>query len=204
MKKKFIRKLIAGILVILLTLANSIIALAQTYVPGEDFVYLSDLTWMSAKTDYETVQIDKGLENKPLELYQNGVAVEYEKGICAHANSEIVYNIEGKNLGRFTAMVGVNVQAGLTDNKEGSVIFKIKVDDKQIFTSPLVLQKDDGVSVNVTIPENSKTLTLIVNDGGNGISCDHGIWADAKLYTASASNQVPKNIITNTNHYELD
>lgn len=40
-----------------------------------------------------------------------------------------------------------------------------------------------GANIDITIPEGSTELYLIVNDGGDGSSCDHGDWINPTIYS---------------------
>ncbi len=45
-----------------------------------------------------------------------------------------------------------------------------------------------GVNIDVAIPETSTSLYLIVNDGGDGFSCDHADWINPTLYKANGDS----------------
>lgn len=45
-----------------------------------------------------------------------------------------------------------------------------------------------GVNVDVPLPEGSNQLFLIVNDGGDGISCDHADWINPTIYKANGDS----------------
>lgn len=52
------------------------------------------------------------------------------------------------------------------------------------FISPLVTKNRPTVSIDVDLT-GAKELFLVINDGGNGPSCDHADWLEPKLVTAS-------------------
>ncbi|MDN8880914.1 NPCBM/NEW2 domain-containing protein, partial [Staphylococcus aureus] len=64
---------------------------------------------------------------------ENGQEVEYDKGLGTHANSEIVYDLSGKNYGIFETYVGVDRE--MRNASEPSVIFEVYVDGKKVFDS---------------------------------------------------------------------
>lgn len=99
----------------------------------------------------------------------------YTKGLGVHANSEIIYNLAG-NYQRFFADIGVDDETC----SAGSVQFEVYHDGMLSYQSPVLNHGDDAISIEInTFGVNE--LKLVVNDGGNGISCDHGDWADARL-----------------------
>lgn len=98
----------------------------------------------------------------------------YERGLGVHAESKLVFPIEGK----FSAF---HVVPGPQDGPFGQVEMKILVDGKEVFTSGPVSSRN-FTSNPLTIPlAGARELTLIVNDGGNGIGGDHAAWGDAYL-----------------------
>jgi hypothetical protein len=52
------------------------------------------------------------------------------------------------------------------------------------YISPMVSRSSPTASIDVEI-QGAKELFLVVNDGGNGPSCDHADWLEPKLITAS-------------------
>jgi hypothetical protein len=51
------------------------------------------------------------------------------------------------------------------------------------FISPLVTKNQPKVAIDVDL-KGAKELFLVINDGGNGPSCDHADWLEPKLVTA--------------------
>ncbi|MGN0485563.1 MAG: glycoside hydrolase family 97 catalytic domain-containing protein, partial [Lachnospiraceae bacterium] len=142
-------------------------------------VYLSDLEWNSAKVGYDKPQKDIGLDSKPLQLLdENGEVVTYEKGICAHAASEISYDISGKGYVRFKSYVGVNYGAG-DGSKPGSCEFRVLADGVVLEETEVITGRDEQGYIEVEIPVDTKIFTLVSTDGGDGKTCDHSVWADA-------------------------
>ncbi|MDP4277258.1 MAG: NPCBM/NEW2 domain-containing protein [Bacteroidota bacterium] len=45
-----------------------------------------------------------------------------------------------------------------------------------------------GTVIDITLPLGSKELYLVVNDGGDGYSCDHADWINPKLYKANGDS----------------
>lgn len=141
-------------------------------------IYLSDLEPESVKVGYGSLQKDQGLEGLALRLRltKNGAPTAYAKGLCAHAESTIVYNIADKGYERFQSYIGVNYS-----KTGGSTGFKVMVDGQTLYEIPVLYESDAQQFVDVAIPEDAQTLTLITTDGGDGITADHSVWADAKF-----------------------
>lgn len=164
--------------------ANSTVPATKriTYYPSPEQgtllpVYLSDIEWLSATNGYGPVEKDMAVggsgqgDGPPLTL--NGTV--YPKGLGCHANSEVIYELDGL-FESFSAIVGVD------DNvrPNGSVIFQVEVDGQLRFDSGLMTGLGTPQSVDVSVI-GAQQIKLIVADGGDGISYDHGDWADAKL-----------------------
>lgn len=99
----------------------------------------------------------------------------YQKGIGAHALSEIVYQLDGQ-YETFYAEIGIDDETC----GNGSVQFEIYADGIIFYQSEVLTQADDAVPISVNIA-GANELKLVITDGGNGISCDHGDWADARV-----------------------
>ena len=204
MKKKTLRSAIALLIAVQMTVASGVTAMAQTNAvalepsrpvsvslqnDGEGDVvvrYLSDMDPTKATVGWGSLMLDQGLENLPLKLRtEDGGTQTYEKGICAHAASELVYDIEGRGVKGFQAYIGVNY------SKQGTCGFIVKADDQELFRVDKMSESEAQEFVNVEIPEGAKQLTLITTDGGDGNNSDHSVWADAKLVLDSS---VQKNL----------
>ena len=158
----------------------------------EDFKYLSDYDWKSAQTSWSSVKKDKAVSDNKLRLTdENGKEVVYEKGIGTHANSTIVYNLEGKNADFFSSYVGVDRAMYGT---VGSVQFEVYLDGDKAFDSGVMNSKDTQKYVELNVA-GVKELKLVVKDGGNGIGSDHATWGDAKLYYVNADRVDNKELL---------
>lgn len=144
---------------------------------------LSDKEWKSASSGWRDVKKDLSVEDNRITLLgENGQEVEYDKGLGTHANSEIVYDLSGKNYGMFETYVGVDRE--MRNSNEPSVIFEVYVDGKKVFDSGVMNVNTERKHVLIPIAGASE-LKLVAKDGGNGNAGDHADWADAKVYTTS-------------------
>ncbi|MCB9766731.1 MAG: NPCBM/NEW2 domain-containing protein [Candidatus Omnitrophica bacterium] len=103
----------------------------------------------------------------------------YEKGLGHHANGEILFDLGG-DCASFETSVGVQKQA----QDQGSVIFKIRVDGEEVFDSGLMRESDPLKEIRIPV-EGAFDLELIVEDGGDGITCDCANWINPVLTAAS-------------------
>jgi alpha-galactosidase len=149
-----------------------------------DFVYLSDLNWVSATAGWGTPAEDKSIEGNPIKLG----GITYSKGIGTHAVSEIVYALDGA-YEQFACYVGVD-----DEKNGGSVNFTVYADNIKKYESPVLSgwSAPQAVGIDVTGVD---TLKLVAGDGGNSIDSDHADWADARLIRTgtSVSQQLPEN-----------
>lgn len=141
----------------------------------EDELYLSDTEWESATVGWRTIQMDKSIEGNPIQLWGGSSAVTYDKGIGTHANSEIVYDLEGKGYTRFQSFVGVDQEIG-----GGSITFEVWLDGERVYESGIMQNNTTAKKVDLDIT-GKKELKLVVTDAGDGNAEDHGNWAEAKF-----------------------
>lgn len=153
----------------------------------DDYHYLSDFNWTSTQNSYTAPRKDIAIGGQKLRLTnQDGREVVYEKGIGAHSNSTIVYDLTDKDAEYFTSFVGIDRQMY---NTVGSVVFQVFVDGAKKFDSGLMKSKDPEQFVEVKISD-AKELKLVVTDGGNGNGSDHAAWGDAKFHFANLASIV--------------
>lgn len=141
-------------------------------------VDIADIPWKSAKSGWKQVNLNKSVENNALGI--NGK--KYEKGLGTHADSEIIYELNG-SYDKFTSVIGIDDDA----YSNGSVIFKVLGDGKLLYESPKLTGKDKEKMIDVSI-KGINELKLIVENAGDSISWDHADWADAKLISCSESS----------------
>ncbi|MEK4426870.1 NPCBM/NEW2 domain-containing protein [Solibacillus sp. FSL K6-1523] len=160
-----------------------------------DATFASDTEWKSAQTAWKTVNKDKSSSGGSIKILVNGETKEFAKGIGTHANSEIVYDLEGKNYDYFEMLVGVdqNIEA----NTKSSVTFKVLADGKEVFNSGVMKYDTEAKAVKIPVKD-VKQLTLIASDSGNGNQSDHADFADAKFYISNGLPQltIPKSTAT--------
>lgn len=157
--------------------------------------YDSDLEPESVQTGWADLGTDKNIEGGKLTILEKNDAQdrqiykEYDKGIAAHANSEVRYRIP-QGAVYFMADLGIDHRS-LGDNAGrniASAIYQIYADEKKIYDSMEAYGETIGeltelISVKVRIPKGAKILTLITKDGDDGNGDDHTDWCDARFET---------------------
>lgn len=140
-------------------------------------VYLSELTPTLAVNGLGPFERDRS--NGESRARDGGVlaieGVRYGRGLGVHARSELQYSVAGRYQ-TFHADLGIDDEVTL----HGSVIFRVLADGVAKYTSPLITRTSAAVPVSVDIT-GAQVLTLIVEDGGDGIEGDHADWAGARL-----------------------
>lgn len=113
--------------------------------------------------------------NKPLKLGD----VEYTRGLYCHATSKVVVLLPGPGA-TFTSVIGVDNNDN-TKGGGGSIIFSVDAGGKEVFRSDVLRGGGkQGVPIRVDLG-GAKEFTLNISDAGDGISCDQGDWAEAKV-----------------------
>ena len=150
---------------------------------------VSDLNWIGTPTNsWGPVEKDRSNGEQGATdgntLTINGQT--YDKGLGAHAYSEITYNLNGAYQ-TFRSDIGVDDETCAN----GSVAFQVNGDGVILYQSQVLTQADDAISIEVDI-SGINELKLIVTDGGNGISCDHADWANPILEACSSPEPEPE------------
>lgn len=138
---------------------------ATSHQPGP---WLSELNWIRGTTGAGEIRRNRSMEEKPLTI--DGKV--YAKGLGVHANSELVFALDGRQSG-FTAIVGVDDEA-----PAGELIFQVWLDGQKVWDSG-VMRK--GMAKPVAVPlTGRKELRLVVDSNGPG-EWDHADWANAQF-----------------------
>jgi hypothetical protein len=142
--------------------------------PATNGVPMSELTPMSARQDYGSLELDRSAQGQTLKIGDR----EFARGLGTHANSRVIYDLSGHGA-RFEAWVGVDAE--MSGYKEPSVVFQVLGDGKTLFDSGVMRLDTPAKQVSVDV-RGVKELVLVVTDAGDGINCDHADWADAMLF----------------------
>ena len=162
--------------------------------PPSGTSYVSDLTATATTSGYGPIEKDKSnggfSGGDGLTLTLNGTT--YPKGLGVHAASDVQYFLGG-TCSRFKASVGVDDEVGAN----GSVVFQVFADATKVYDSALMTGATATKTIDVSVAS-AQTLRLVVTDGGDGISFDHGDWALARVDCGSVTDTTPPTITART------
>lgn len=125
--------------------------------------------------------------NDPVQLNARGGRpmkikdTEYNRGLYCHAVSKVQVCLPGPGK-VFEAIAGVDSNEQ-TSGGRGSVIFSVRLGDREAFRSEVMREGMPGVPVSVDL-EGAREFYLEISDTGDGISCDQSDWADARVTLA--------------------
>ena len=148
-----------------------------------DFDYVSDLTPESAKVGWSQLKKDTDIGGGTIDLFRQGLPATYAKGLGAHANSELVYDIEDKGYDYFESYIGIDYDATRT---KASATFEVYVDGEKKFSSDVIKVSTEHGYVKVPVT-GAKQIKLVTTDAGDGNASDHTLWADAKFTINSSA-----------------
>lgn len=170
--------------VVIVTAKNGEQRIYRAEIEGRAETSANDQNWLSYTIGWGSIHIDSAMNGTPITLMNDkNERVEYAKGIGTHANSTIIFQVEGKGYERFQSFVGVDA----SQNGKGSVTFKVKADDREVFNSQEVTSASAQKFVDIDL-QGVKTLTLIADQGADNGN-DHADWADAKFIGRMADRE---------------
>ncbi|MFE7776801.1 NPCBM/NEW2 domain-containing protein [Streptomyces sp. NPDC057445] len=144
--------------------------------PGAD-VWASDLVWMKSTNGWGPPERDRSNgESGASDGHVLTLAGKtYEKGIGAHADSDIEVHLGGRCTA-FTADVGIDDEI----DGYGEVAFSVEADGRRLWSSPKVSGASAAVPVEVDVT-GARHVRLLVTDTNGSKSGDHGDWAAARF-----------------------
>ncbi|MCX4583271.1 NPCBM/NEW2 domain-containing protein [Streptomyces sp. NBC_01481] len=142
--------------------------------------WASDLLWLTAANGYGPAERDRS--NGESGAADGHVLIlagtTYEKGIGAHADSDIEVYLGGRCTA-LTADVGIDDEI----NGYGEVAFSVEADGKVLWASPKVTGASATVPVDVPLV-GARHVRLKVTDTNGSKTGDHGDWAAARFSCA--------------------
>ena len=151
------------ILTAILALAAVVLTVSALCFGGsaeEPTIYLSDMTPTVATAGWNSVHYDENLNGGTLKLNNGGDPITFEKGLFAHVDSLIEYDITDIPATELTAYIGINEgNQGYEDY--ASADFEVKADGVSIYKSGILKFASPAEFIRVTIPEGTEKLSLI-------------------------------------------
>lgn len=141
-------------------------------------ISLTKITPIDTRQDYLKPMINMTVESARGVKYWNRLSNNYffyNKGIGAHANSEISYGL-GKRFSRLTTDFGIDTEAG----DQNKAIFIIEGDGRELYKSKPKGKYDLPESISVSI-KNINKLTLIIRAEGISVNGLHTDWLNPVL-----------------------
>jgi hypothetical protein len=135
---------------------------------------LGDILVNSVTIGWGTPQLNRSVLGTPLSIGGQGYQTGF--GTCPFSRIEISFPANYKT---FTGSCGID-DAMQNHGPLGSVVFKVLHGEKVLFESPLM--RGRMKAADFSVPVTGLTgLTLMVEDGGDGINSDHADWVNLNL-----------------------
>lgn len=156
----------------------------QSVEEGQDYVFLSDLDFdPTSRTGWGEISPNKAPSGGTIQLKVEGEVIPFLKGVGAHANSELIYDIGdySDTLTRLSCYMGVDYSQ---NGKGNGVKFTVSYsEDKsqwtQIYESGVVLSSDNAVYVNLDVSGHRYIKLTALDNGADGN--DHSVYGDLRL-----------------------
>ncbi len=103
----------------------------------------------------------------------------FERGLYCHAPSHINVFLP-KPAKRFLSTIGIDCNADGTRAGAGSVRFHVTSKSGELFGSDVMRGGQEGVEIEAPL-KGARQFSLLIDDGGDGISCDQSDWAEARV-----------------------
>lgn len=162
---------------------NNTVSASKKVIVYSGETYASDTEWVSAVSGWKTVNKDSAVNTtNKIKLKIDGEIKEFDKGIGAATNAEIIYDLNEKDYSYFSTYVGTDKNY---DDNRTTIKFKIFADGEEVYTSDVI--RKDSESEYIFIPLTGvKELKLVAdNVEGNGVG-DFASWADTKFYKTNS------------------
>lgn len=163
----------------------------QTFLDDSQTVSLQVL-----RQDYNTMKYNESCMGTPLKLG----TTSYSRGLGTHANSEIHVTFP-EPVVRFSAVVGIDNNYS-TGGVRGSVQFVVIAQGRELLRTPTRRGSDDGLEIDVALPEKTTELTLIVDTTEDGPGWDQSDWChpiatgiSGEKYDLSDAKAPPLNVM---------
>lgn len=105
---------------------------------------------------------------------------DFQHWIYLHANGKVVYDLHNKAYSKFSGSIGIPT---FGCEHGGSIQFLFYLDGNPVWVSNIIvgLVHEAFIPIEFDIPENAQKLTIVVEDAGDGIECDHAIIGNPRL-----------------------
>jgi len=148
------------------------------YARDNSKLSLSDLAYVSMTSGWGPVEINMSNgetaanDGHPMSIRGS----KYATGLGAHTNSNIQFDLSGQGCSSLVSDIGIDDET----NGRGSAVFQVWGDGKLLYDSGLVTGTTAARSLNLGIT-GVRSLSLVANDGGDGMAFGHVDWAGTKF-----------------------
>lgn len=149
------------------------------------FIYLSDISYDPSSTNgWRQFQKDKNVEEGPIGLLMDHEVSYFPKGMGAHANSKLIYDIS-KYKDEFTHLstyIGINYKKNSQSDGVEFIFFGSNSKDgkwNQIGERYTLLPTDEAKYVKIDIRDYD--YILLESKGRRNITADHTVYGDLRL-----------------------
>ena len=154
----------------------------QVDLTNPRIVFLSELTPAAVQSHFFldadwSPHNDRNVCGHPMRI----AGRHYSRGIGVHATTSLRYRLDGK-YERFCAEAGIDDEVG----PYGSVIFRVRGDDRELIQTPTLKGGDKPVTISVDV-SGVNELVLEADAGDDLDLSDHADWAQARLIRARRS-----------------
>lgn len=182
----------------------------QSVTKSEDnqVCYVSDIKYMQGSSvGWGNITLDQNMDSNAnggiITLIINGKKTRFLKGIIAHANSTLLYDISGYDYDYFTSYIGIDESKGANGNGVRFQIYTSQDGETWDikYTSSILKGNNNAELVKIDIT-NANYLKLYADKNGND-SYDHATYADAKLVKEGyEANDEPVDFIKTLEEYD--
>ncbi len=144
--------------------------LTRFYGKDRGPLYLSDVDFIAARQSTMIPRMDENMIGNPLRVDDAKVA----KGICTHARAQLAYVLGGQ-YDKFRFHPALEATP-----RDGSVVFQVLVDGEQVYKSDVLTVYETAEPITIDVA-GAQSLVLRLDDGGDGIEGDWGVWGEARL-----------------------
>jgi len=152
--------------------------------PPAGAIWLDSLDLSKVNQGWGEPRAGRSCDNRPLKLK----GVTYPHGLGTHASSEVTIALDGCAT-RFAAMVGVDDEVG----EKGAVSFEVWLDGKRVAETPVLKGGAEPKMISADLV-GGKQMTLVVEDGNDGINYDHADWAGAVIFLVADAKTRPQTV----------
>lgn len=164
----------------IICLTLMIAAMCAIYPIIAHAVDLDKLVPVLATQEYGQLQAGKSVNGGPLRIGDR----TFIHGLGTHARSDIVYDLD-RQYKRLSGWVGIDAE--MKDYTSPSVIFKVLGDGHELYSSGVMRLDTPAKQFDISV-EKVAELTLVVEDAGDGITCDHADWGEPVLTGTPRAN----------------